>query len=276
MMRPPNSLMIGLGVVVGYMAASRSLAIPAAREPLLGFLTGFFISSFSMTVNDIKDVEVDRVNQPNRPIASGSVSPAAARVWAGALLILGLLASTPTGPYTFVYSLVFAALGWLYSDALKRRGLAGNMAVAASVAAPFPYGALLVGAMADPYILLLTSTAFLSALGREVVKGIPDVRGDMQVGHRTLAVTHGERYAASVASIFFVAASLLSLMPALLGLAGQLYLPSVLPPALLHLYLAYRISRRSEAGEALRVKRMAIPAMALGLLAFTLGGWGRP
>jgi geranylgeranylglycerol-phosphate geranylgeranyltransferase len=276
LMRPPNSLMIGLGVLVGYLAAGRTLAIPAAREPILGFLTGFFISSFSMTLNDIKDVEVDRVNQPNRPIVRGMVSPTAASMWAGALLLLGLLASIPTGLYTFIYSLLFAALGWLYSDELKRHGLAGNMVVAASVAAPFPYGALLVDAITDPYILFITLTAFLSALGREVIKGIPDVKGDREIGHRTLAVTHGERSAASVASIFFVSASLLSLMPALLGLAGQLYLPTVLPPAFLHLYLAHRIVRRTEASEALRVKRVAIPAMALGLLAFTLGGVGRP
>ena len=41
---------------------------------VLGFVTGFAICAFSMVVNDYYDIEVDRVNQPTRPLPSGQVS----------------------------------------------------------------------------------------------------------------------------------------------------------------------------------------------------------
>ena len=41
---------------------------------VLGFVTGFAICAFSMVANDYYDIEVDRVNQPTRPLPSGAVS----------------------------------------------------------------------------------------------------------------------------------------------------------------------------------------------------------
>ena len=46
--------------------------------------------------------------------------------------------------------------------------------------------------------------AFLSNTGREITKGIVDVKGDSAEKVKTLAVRYGEKKAAIVATVFYV------------------------------------------------------------------------
>ena len=72
LMRPANSLMVGFAVLVGAVVVHPNSLLGVF--PLMGFLTGFFISSYSMVVNDRYDVEVDRINAPQRPLPSGKLT----------------------------------------------------------------------------------------------------------------------------------------------------------------------------------------------------------
>ncbi|HKT21535.1 MAG TPA: UbiA family prenyltransferase, partial [Nitrososphaerales archaeon] len=73
LIRPVNCAMIGFAVLVGAFVSKP----PAVNlvQLTLGFLTGFFICAYSMVANDAYDIEVDKVNRPERPIPSGKVSP---------------------------------------------------------------------------------------------------------------------------------------------------------------------------------------------------------
>ncbi len=53
MVRPANSVMVGFAVIVGMAVTSNNYHTIFTVTSLLGFLTGFFISSFSMVSNDI-------------------------------------------------------------------------------------------------------------------------------------------------------------------------------------------------------------------------------
>ncbi|MAH21559.1 MAG: prenyltransferase, partial [Thaumarchaeota archaeon] len=63
--RPANSIMVGCAVLIGAVVVDPNSLLGVV--PLGGFLTGFFVSSYSMVVNDRYDVEVDRINAPQRP-----------------------------------------------------------------------------------------------------------------------------------------------------------------------------------------------------------------
>ncbi|MGA2875543.1 MAG: UbiA family prenyltransferase, partial [Nitrososphaerales archaeon] len=91
LIRPPNSVMEGFSVVVGIVVASKNYHDIISVTALLGFLTGFFLTSYSMISNDIYDLEVDKVNQPNRPLPSGAVKLQSAKYISLLLLALGLL-----------------------------------------------------------------------------------------------------------------------------------------------------------------------------------------
>ena len=63
--------MIGFGVVIGEAIALGVL--PGIREAVFGFLTASLMMAGTMVANDVYDVEIDKVNSPQRPLPSGTV-----------------------------------------------------------------------------------------------------------------------------------------------------------------------------------------------------------
>jgi geranylgeranylglycerol-phosphate geranylgeranyltransferase len=266
--------MVGLAVIVGMAVASRGnfplgLSIP-------GFMTGFLISSFSMVCNDYYDVEIDKVNQPSRPLATGRIARKVAVVAGLTFLLLGLASSAVTGLVTFSIASVFAFIAWFYNFWGKKKGIGGNMLVAASVAVPYIYGGAIVGGAFDILIWALATTSFLAATGREVVKAIADVKGDEMRNVHSVARRRGEAYAAKMGSFLFLLAVASSSIPALTGslvrLALPVYMGLILVPDGIFIYLAKSISSNPSPQNALLVKKRALAAMLSGLLAYLISG----
>src|SRR2546426_11841614 len=70
LIRPPNTILIGLGVVIGEAIGLGML--PGIREAVFGFLTASLMMAGTMVANDVYDVEIDRGNRPQRPLPSGT------------------------------------------------------------------------------------------------------------------------------------------------------------------------------------------------------------
>lgn len=270
LIRPINSIMIGFAVIVGVAVVAPSRIISQAS--VLGFLTGFFVSGYSMVINDVYDVEIDRINNPNRPIPSGSVTKKDASLVASILVLAGLVSSIFIGIGNMAIAGLFALLAWSYSYWGKTKGLAGNMMVAASMAVPYVFGGVAIGNGADPMVWSLAFTTFLAGTGREVVKTISDIEGDKTRGIRSVAITKGQRAASRIGAFFFLAAVATSLVPVLLGVAGVVYAVLVIITDFYFAFLSSKIIRSHDAESAIRVKKLALGGMMLGLLAFLLGG----
>jgi len=273
LIRPLNSTMVGFAVIVGMVVSGFSKM--SCLSVVLGFLTGFFISSYSMIMNDRYDIEVDRVNNPNRPLVKGSVSIKEAEVAAAALLTMGLATSILLGWLTFLIAALFASIAWLYNYRVKRYGLLGNMLVSASVAIPYIYGAVAIGAADEPLICFLALTSFLAGLGREVVKTICDIKGDEVRDVKSVARVWGAESAAKLSALFFILAILTSLLPIMLGIVGLVYGALVSAPICIFVGLTVKILKDSSAESAYFVKRVALFGMLLGLIAFMVGGYFR-
>ena len=269
--RPVNCLMIGFAVIVGAFV-SRPLSV-SAPQLALGFLTGFFICAYSMAVNDLYDLEVDKVNRPDRPIPSGRVTLGEASKLSYAMLVGGFAcALLSLNLLAIAIAVAYAFLSWLYNSRAKRTGLPGNLIVASSLAIPFIYGgAVSGGSIGGSLLLMMARTAFFSGVGREVVKAMADVEGDAKRSVNSVARSRGLSAASGVGALFFVLAVLTSWGPLFTGLADQLYTYGVLIPDAIFLYLAVAIVARHEPGSAYRVKRIALAGMTLGLLVF-IGG----
>lgn len=273
LVRPINSFMIGTAVLVG-MAVISPTSLTSIRA-VIGFLVGFLISAFAMVINDIYDVEIDRVNDPGRPIASGRISRRTGVVFAVLLLIAGLSSSLLLTTSNFVIALIFAIISWGYSFWGKRNGFLGNMMVAASMAVPFIFGGVAAVAGDDISLIYLWSLAlmaFLSGTGREVIKGIADVRGDQERGIRSIALSRGNETASIVGGILLSVAILTSFLPYLIQVVGIVYLLLVLVPNTIFLYTTWRILRDNSPANAEKVKTLALVGMVAGLVAFLLGG----
>jgi len=268
--RPVNSIMVGFAVIVGIAvsAPSQLLSITA----VLGFLTGFLISSYSMIVNDCYDLEVDRINSPYRALPSGRIHLRTAAIFSGILLTLGLISSIRIGPDTFIIALVFATIAWAYNFRGKRQMLLGNMMVAASVAIPYIYGGAAVGMMGDRLLWFLALTSFLAATGREIVKTIADVKGDAVRQVKSVARVYGSRIAAYVGAFFFLGAVASTVLPILMGEVGIIFTILILIPDVLFIYASVRIVSDYSKLKAIQIKKLALVGMIIGMVIFIIGG----
>src|SRR5713226_139085 len=161
LIRPPNTIMIGLGVVIGEAIALGKP--PGIQEAVFGFLTASLLMAGTMVTNDVYDVEIDKVNSPQRPLPSGTVKTREAIVLAVALSAAAIGFSALLGLWTFLTALLALTLMVYYNTRGKKAGLVGNAVVSFNVALPFFYGGLAVNSVNSirPLLFIFSVVAFL-------------------------------------------------------------------------------------------------------------------
>ena len=274
LMRPVNCLMMGFAVIVGASLASPNVLSLFWSNLIYGFITGFMLTAASMVINDYYDREIDGVNEPNRPIPSGLIQPKEALAFAFILTAIGFATAYLTN-VTNVSCFVIAIIAWIvfvtYTTVGKRTGLLGNFLVSTCVVIPFIYGNYAVAGAVELNVLIFASMAFLSNTGREITKGIVDVKGDKMQKVKTLAVRYGEKNAAIVAMVFYLLAILLSPIPWLLNLVSLWFIPLV---AITDFGLAassFMLLKDYSRENARKVKKIVLLWFIIGLLAFVIG-----
>jgi len=273
LMRPMNCAMMGFAVIIG--AALASFAEPGGSWLNLayGFVTGFTLTAASMAINDYYDREIDAVNEPQRPIPSGTVKPKEALVFASILTATGFIAALLTNLSCLLTAMVAWMVFTAYTVVGKRSGLPGNFLVSVCVAVPFVYGSVVVTSIVRLNVLVFALMAFLSNAGREVTKGIVDVQGDRAQNVKTVAVRYGEKTAAIVAAGFYVSAVLLSPLPWILSLVSFWFLPFVAVTDLGLTASSVMLLRDCSRENARRVKKAVLLWFLFGLLAFVAGAF---
>ena len=273
MIRPVNCAMMGLAVIVG--ASVVQVETPSASDAglkfFLGFLTGFTLTGASMAINGYWDSEIDRINEPNRPIPSGLVSTSESLFLAAGLISIGLTAAVLTNIPCLVIATLTLIVSVSYNTKGKQTGFPGNLLVSLCVSIPLIYGGFLIGAALEPAALLFAMLAFLACTGREVTKGIVDVEGDRDKNIGTIVVSYGEKAGAHVASFFYVLASGLSLVPVYLKLVSFWFLPFVLVTDVGFILVSLGLVRNHSRENARRIKNLVLLWMMFALLAFIAG-----
>ncbi len=266
--RPVNAAMMGFSILVGILISGRldNVALPTL---LFSFIVGFTLTGAAMVINDYFDRAIDEINEPHRPIPSGSVKPGEALIFCGFLSLIGLGTAWATGVNTLIIALFAWSIMMLYSAWGKRTGLLGNLMVSVCIAIPFLYGGVLSGRLDST--LIFSSLAFLTNTGREITKGIIDVEGDSTENVKTIAVVHGARVAAFSASFFYITSVLLSSIPIILNLVSILYIPFVIVTDIGLVYASLDLLRNQDRVNARKVKNQVMYWMLSGLLAFGAG-----
>jgi geranylgeranylglycerol-phosphate geranylgeranyltransferase len=274
LMRPVNCFMMALAVIVGAALASPTCISSAWLTIVFGCITGFALTAASMATNDYYDRAIDAINEPKRPIPSGLIGPREALGFAAILTAIGFVAAYLTNtvyPLPLLTAIVAWAMFTIYTTVGKRSGLPGNLLVSACVAIPFIYGSVAVTARVELNVLLFAMMAFLSNTGREVTKGIVDVRGDKSENVKTLAVRYGEKKAAAVAIVFFSSAVLLSPIPWFMKLVSVWFVPFVLVTDIGLVVSSFMLFRDHSREKARKIKNTVLIWFVFGLLAFIFG-----
>ena len=271
LMRPVNCIMMGFAVFVGAILAASQLGSLNWLNILFGFLTGFTFCAAAMVINDYYDRKIDAINEPQRPIPSGTIKPNEALAFVGVLAAVGFVFAGLVSILCFVVAAASLAITATYITVGKRSGLPGNFLVSICVAIPFIYGSITVIGTVGLNVLLFASMAFLSNTGREITKGIVDVKGDSAEGVKTLAVRFGEKNAAIAAAVFFVFAVALTPVTWFLGLVGIWFIPFVLVTDIGLLACSALLLLDHSREKARRIKKVVLYLFLVGLLAYIFG-----
>ena len=245
--RPTNTVAAGALTFIGAFVAGGAFDQPTATAAAVG--ATWFATAAGMAVNDYFDREIDRINNPERAIPRGAVSPREALAFSAALFVgaIGLAVLLPP------LALGIAAVNLLglltYTEYFKGLPGAGNALVAYLVGSTFLFGAAAVGEPLAGGVLAVL--AALSTFTREVIKDVEDVAGDREEGLNTLPIAVGERRALVLGAALLVVAVAASPLPYLLGTFGIWYLVVVAPADAVMLLAAYRSFADPERGQKL-------------------------
>jgi len=265
LVRAHNLVVAAAGVLAGGWIALGAIATPK----LLVFAAAAAVAfgAAGNAVNDIWDTDADRVNRRpgERPLAGGRLSRGTADLCVVGGTLLGVGAAALVSGAAVLVGLGALAVLLAYSPILKRRGFAGNLAVALVAGLPLEYGALAAGRPAAG--LVPWALAAWLHLVREIVKDLGDEPGDRLVGRRTLPVVIGARATALLAAglgVGFVPASLALPFAARYGAAYYLI-------ALFAQLAVLLVASRLIAGKPDRNSLLLKGAMIVGIVALVAG-----
>jgi geranylgeranylglycerol-phosphate geranylgeranyltransferase len=266
--RPFNVVITACAVFIGALLTG---TIFPFRNVILAILSASSICAGGNILNDFFDVEVDRINKPQRPIPSGKISKTNALLISILLMILGLVLSFFISLEAIILALIAITLLTLYNSYLKRKGsFFGNLSVSITGALPLIYGGLAVGRIEGT--LFPATFAFMTHLGREVIKDMEDVAGDRTVKSRSIPVRFGLRISYRIAFIPLFLLIAITPIPYFLKVYNLIYLVSVIIAVDILLVVSFLIFRTKLTKKNLHILSEIIKlSMVFGLFSLILG-----
>lgn len=265
--RPINVLITFVSIPVACWIAGGTVS--SRLFFFLAGITGALVSAGANAINDAFDVDIDRINRPDRPLPRGVLTQHdARRMWLivsiAALGINLFLNST-----ALLVAILSIALLYFYSARLKRTVLAGNLVIGLMTGMAFIYGGVVVGRIERAIVPAIF--AFLVNLAREVLKDIEDMEGDRKENAVTLPVKYGVKMSLVLATV-----SLLLLI----GTTIAVVIFALYHPAFLYIVLAadclicasiILMWRDHSSSTINRVSTILKISMVIGLLSIIIG-----
>lgn len=251
---------------LGFASGAATAAGAAPREPwttdlllypVIGLVMAAVLNAASNALNQIYDLEIDRINKPKRPLPSGRLSLQNAWTFTLVTYVVALVLAwfvEPGGRHECFWIVVVATIiTVLYSAPpfrTKRLGIWANVTIA------IPRGVLLkVAGWSAVKTIMGTEPWFIGAifglflLGASTTKDFADMEGDARGGCRTLPIMYGVRRAAWLISPSFVVPFIMiaigTYFRILTGTPALLYVLSVVM-TLYGIYVCYLMLRRPE------------------------------
>lgn len=225
LVRWTNLLMIALMMLLVYYCLMSPLftsgiaaVMPPAPSFLLLVLSLVFIVAGGYVINDIFDVDIDKINKPERQLVTTVFSEKEARIFYNVLTLIGLLAALASSiiiaktKFFTLFAILLLLVGVLYSysSTYKKKLVVGNLIVSLSVAfsvfLPWLFEMIylsnnvLVLSLSKnimmeilPYVMIYTVFAFLMNFIREILKDAEDLKGDSVTHCRTIPIVYGTK-----------------------------------------------------------------------------------
>ncbi len=170
---------------------------------ILALLLGISCNVFIVGINQVADVNIDKINKPYLPIPAGVLSLKQAKIIVLSALFMSLLISAYISVYLFIIILLATGIGWAYSMPpffFKKHHLG------AAISISFVRGILLnaCGFLVFNYLVnnviemplnvkILTLFIVVFSIGISWFKDLTDIEGDLTFNIRTLAIVYSTK-----------------------------------------------------------------------------------
>ena len=270
--RPFTLLPPLLGIISGAVCAwgsahnpdpSRAISSSVVLTVILGSACAALLNAANNTLNQIYDLEIDRINKPKRPLPAGELTSRQAWIFTWIMFAIGLLPTWLVVPYPFTtwhekffaplshhecFFIYFAAFVSTFVYSVPAFGRTKALPIGANLTIAIPRGLLLKVAgwtmvaratTLEPWYIGAIFMFFL--LGAASTKDFSDIKGDRAGGVRTLPIALGVRGAAYAIAPFFFLPWLLMPLGAELGILTGNRIALIVLGAVLAAWGAYTV-----------------------------------
>lgn len=266
--RPLNVLITFLVVVVAILITQNEQT--DLYTILLASIAASLVAAAGNIVNDIYDIESDKISHPNRVLVLGKLNKTEVKLEYIILNFISAIISINLSQTLFAIVFISALLLFIYSAYLKKIPLIGNIVIALLTGLAFIYGGFASG---NPVAAIVPAVfAFLINLIREIVKDIQDIEGDTKAGTITIPIKFGFKKSKILILIITISLILYTLYPFITELYKIEYFVFVMVfvNPLLILSLKFLFDSKKENNLSV-VSNMLKLNMVLGLIAIYLG-----
>ncbi len=299
LIRYKNLLMVLLTLVLAKYALIHTFLVNS-------YLSDFHFSILTLSVlsitaggyiiNDIYDIEADKINKPNKLFIDKTISKKNA--WTSYFLLtffgltLGVFLSISELLPLYSLYFIFTIIGlFFYSKNFKKQILIGNIVVSFFVGLTFfllisfelhnnfetPYNDKTNGVyMIFPFgaVMGYSFFSFLTTFVREIIKDIEDINGDLKLKSNTLPIIIGRKRASKIA-FFFSAVLLVFLLFILQIIKSNILILGygiifILAPLLYFLYKLWFSKSKKDYAQLSNILKIIMLFGILSMLLFTI------
>lgn len=266
--RPLNCLITGLVVLVGGVISSSQDSIEI--NLILASTVAAIVAASGNVINDMFDIEIDKIAHPDRPLANGKLKIVEAKIFNIVLIIISTSISLILNYRILLITLFALTLLYFYSYLLKKIPLLGNVVIAFLTALAFLFGGIAVDNISGAIIPAIF--AFLINLIRELVKDAEDYEGDKTYNVNTFPIKFGMKRTKQIALAISIVLIVFTIYP----FAERIYrieyfvvVMSIVNPILV--YSLKKLFENDDKKSFQRVSSILKSDMILGLIAIYLG-----
>lgn len=179
-------------------------------------------------VNNVYDIEIDKINKPHRPIPRGDLEKESAFIIGTVIQFISLFVFMLLSLEAFLLDLSFVIVGWLYNidNGLKNYFPINNLIIGYVRGFGYLLALTVLGEPITQIHLVFAIAITLYIFGSINSKDINDVEGDKALNRQTLPIILGSRnhYLAAISAPFIFAPIFIFSYGVYIGSLGQIYL----------------------------------------------------
>ena len=201
--RPHTIIGSIISICTLYLIIYRQQGIFNVQYFLMALLIGVSCNVFIVGINQIADVEIDKINKPDLPIPSGLLKVNQAKAIVGFALSFSLAVAWLVSPFLLLIIALAGFIGWAYSMPplhLKKHHLPAALAIATVRGLLLNAGGFLVFNFVinnswdmPKNVLILTLFVIAFSIVIAWFKDLPDMAGDAKYNIRSLAILYSPK-----------------------------------------------------------------------------------